>query len=331
MTCNSMNNRVKLGKIADMKKYKSVLSSLKRYVLRSLKYFLIGVLVLFFGSMVISAVLGVIFERDYDYDILAEFYPIDYEFERYTSGDSLTDLVLNYYSGIEDLPKDLKLERYKKLYLTDLDIKKWGSKERVDSIKSIENKVRSFSSEEFDKYLMKKGINIEDVFRGFPDTVTSESYYHFIWKCYFACGAPKVRVDIDLHFPFSATNATAYYEPFTNSLHLDLYSLLSYGFDQSIKQEYFYWDPSDLIEELSHAKQFKEKPMTSYSKATFGLFRSFAMSAGSYLNMFEENISWPEAYDMEAKLEGSFEHEAHVVMYKELSLYGESMTEGFGK
>lgn len=315
-----------------MKKHKTALSSLKKYFLRPIKYFVIGVLVLFFGTMVISAVLGILLERDdYDYDILAEFYPVDYEFERYTSGDSLTDMVLNYYSGIQDLPRDLKIERYRKLYLTDLDIKKWGSKQRVDSIKSIEKKVRNFSNEEFDKYLTKQGINIEEFFRGFPDTVTSESYYHFIWKCYFACGAPKVRVDTDLHFPFSATNATAYYEPFTNSLHLDLYSLLSYGFDQKNKQEYFYWDPSDLIEELSHAKQFKEKPMTNYSKATFGLFRSFAMSMGSYLNMFEENISWPEAYDMEAKLEGSFEHEAHVVMYKELSLYGESMTEGFGK
>lgn len=273
--------------------------------------------VIFFASMGISALVGLVFERgEYSYDPIYEVNLLGPKNSHYTSGDSITDAIINYYAGVSDLDKEMRAEIYrisffrsfpeseKAKFLIDSDIK--------ETISFMEN-----------NHLLS-----DSLFKGFPDSLESDFYYYFIWNTYFLCGSPKIKFSAKAPFPFSTTKASAYYNPFSKVLFLG--SVAPAYSDEIEEEEYFYWSPREFMEELAHAKQFKEKPFTSYAGATWGLTRSLFVSFWSRVNPFLEDKDWASSYQEEYKIKGSFEHEAHDEIFPCFYDIGSFMSEGEG-
>ncbi len=283
-----------------------------KWFLKKIKLLLIFLPVLFFGSMGVSVLLGVIFERgDYDYE---DVYDLSSK-SSYTSGDSLTDIVLNYYSGVSDLPSSVKAEIYRVSLLKDF------GEESLYSLDTI-------SQEGMRSFIERNRIPLEEMFTPFPDSIESYMYYNFVWNTYLSCGKPKIRFSHRTPFPFSVAGVSGYYNPFSKVLFMEnVCPLFSCEiFDQ---EEYFYWSTGLFLEELAHAKQFKEKPFTSYAKANWGLVRSLYKSICANCNPFLEDKSWSDAYKDEYNIKGSFEYEAHKDIYFELSQAGLEMGKFF--
>lgn len=271
--------------------------------------------IVFFVSIGISALLGFLFERgEYDYDSIYKICLLDPESSKYSSGDSITDVILNYYSGLSDFPDEMKAEIYKNNLISDFTESSW--------IKDLKDKDPKQTLD----YLKGSGINLDSYFTSFPDSIDYNYYYQFVWNTYFRCGSPKIRFSSKVPFPFSETKASAYYNPFSKVLFLNnLVPLYSNEIDE---EEYFFWSPRDFLEELSHAKQFKEKPFTSYFSATWGLLRSFYNSSVTRLNPFLPDSSWAESYQDEYHKYGSFENEAHSIIFPHIYEIGCAVGEG---
>ena len=114
--------------------------------------------------------------------------------------------------------------------------------------------------------------------------------------------------------------ADAFYDPINNRIFLS--KLLERNGD-SLKVNRYYcytWNPDLFLEELGHAKQFKDKPASSLSKYLSGMANSRFVSFWSFVS-FEKNKDWSSAYSLEYIRRGSFEREAHLELgglYKQM-------------
>jgi len=255
--------------------------------------------------------------------------PYDFSFEvmkpsspqvaSYTSGDKETDIIVNYFAGYIDLPREWKVAQVYADTLNSVFRNISGSINRADSVRKIYNMLSSQSYREFDDILLAKGIDIEKRFTYVPDSIEKEkinrqSLYHIVWQLYFASGSPVLRYRPSSQgFIFTLVEVDAIYDPFKGRLLLvDLYKDC-YVKDESWRYYRCYeWDADVFLEEMGHAKQFKERPCSSISRATYGLVNSLGNSILSRLDIFDHHVdTWDEAYQHEYRRHNSFEYEAH--------------------
>lgn len=273
---------------------------------RVILYLTVLPVLLFVILWTLLSVYGFIFEKG-DYNLSLEtFSLLSPKTSDYSSGDLETDIIVNYYAGKKDVGRDWKVMQFYQDTLFQLNNSISGSDEKKDSIVGIINKFKSMSYEEFDKYLMERSLDIEKRFYFASDSVNREVTYQTIWKIYLSLGSPKLKYCPNSKV-FPMQYADSFYDPFNQKILLT--KLLDANID-SIKNCYT-WNPDIFLEELGHAKQFKEKPARSLSKYFYGMLYSRLVSAWSYVSE-EKNKSWNSAYSSEYIRRGSFEREAHL-------------------
>ncbi len=274
---------------------------------------------LFFAVWISIALYGFLFERG-EYDLSVEtFSLLSPDASNYTSGDKETDMIVNYYAGKEDISREWKVMQFYQDTLSRLET---AFRTRVsirDSVQSVIEEIESMSYQEFDIHLLGKGIDIEKRFYFAPDSLNSTATYQTIWKVYLSLGAPKLKYCPNSN-SFPMQYADAFYDPLNNRIFLA--KLLERNTD-SLKNNRYYcytWNPDLFLEELGHAKQFKDKPATSLSKYIYGMFNSRLVSLRSFLS-YADNQTWSDAYGLEYIRRGSFEREAHLELggsYKQM-------------
>lgn len=274
---------------------------------------------LFFSIWILIALYGFLFERG-EYDLSVEtFSLLSPDASNYTSGDKETDMIVNYYAGKQDISREWKVMQFYQDTLSRLET---AFRVRVsirDSIQSVIKKIESMSYQEFDTHLLNKGIDIEKRFHFAPDSLNGTATYQTIWKIYLSLGAPRLQYCPNSN-SFPMQYADAFYDPVNNRIFLS--KLLERNVD-SLKNNRHYcytWNPDLFLEELGHAKQFKDKPATSLSKYIYGMFNSRFVSLWSFLS-YADNQTWSSAYGLEYIRRGSFEREAHLELggsYKQM-------------
>ena len=274
---------------------------------------------LFFAIWILIALYGFLLERG-EYDLSVEtFSLLSPDASNYTSGDKETDMIVNYYAGKQDISREWKVMQF---YQDTLSLLETVFQNRIyirDSIQSVIEEIESMSYQEFDTHLLNKGIDIEKRFYFAPDSLNSTATYQTIWKVYLSLGAPKLKYCPNSK-SFPMQYADAFYDPINNRIFLA--KLLERNGD-SLKNNKYYcytWNPDLFLEELGHAKQFKDKPATSLSKYIYGMFNSRFVSLWSLFS-HAENKTWSGAYGLEYIRRGSFEREAHLELggsYKQM-------------
>ncbi|MBP6855349.1 MAG: hypothetical protein KBD26_00040 [Candidatus Pacebacteria bacterium] len=305
--------------------YKSYFSSLlfwstvRRNIYRILWRVILFFILSFFGAWILVALYGFLFERG-EYDLSVEtFSLLSPDASNYTSGDPETDMIVNYYAGKQDISREWKIMQFYQDTLFRLELSIYGTGKVRDSIKNVIKKIESMSYEEFDIDLIKRGIDIEERFHFAPDSLNSTATYQTIWKIYLSLGAPKLKYCPNSK-SFPMQYADAFYDPINNRIFLS--KLLERNGD-SLKVNRYYcytWNPDLFLEELGHAKQFKDKPASSLSKYLSGMANSRFVSFWSFVS-FEKNKDWSSAYSLEYIRRGSFEREAHLELgglYKQM-------------
>ncbi len=278
-------------------------------------YLTLAPLVLFVVLWIVIFLYGNLFERG-EYDVSVEIFSLlSPETIHYTSGDPETDIIVNYYAGKEDVGRDWKVMQFYQDTLFRLNNSISGSDEKKDSIKRVIRRFESMSYDEFDEYLLVKGVDIGKRFYFASDSLNRDATYHAIWKIYLSLGAPKLTYCPNSKV-FPMQYADAFYDPFHDRILLT--KLLEEHIDSI--QNCYVWNPDLFLEELGHAKQFREKPATSLSKYFYGMLHSGLVSIWSCISE-EKNKSWNGAYGMEYIRRGSFEREAHLELgglYKQM-------------
>lgn len=229
----------------------------------------------------------------------------------YTSGDSTTDMIVNYFAGKQDLPLTLKAEI---LLYHELDICEKLINGKQDSFARAGKYLSSvYDTISIPRYIaLKKSIGkpVEDHFSWIPDSVSRDALYYAVWKTYFESGAPLLEIRPDPHsVPSYYFGASMYYEP----LQRKLYFQDPFFTDKTD----FSWSLDNFLEELGHAKQFDERPWTSYISSTYGLCRTAARSLLCYAKKGRVR-PLSDSYNREYTEAGSFEYEAHSVIGTEL-------------
>lgn len=302
---------------------------------------------LFILSWSIVALYGRFFEKeeyDFSFEVLK---PMSPESTRYTSGDRETDIIVNYFAGYKDIPREWKVLQFYNDTLENLKEGIHGTQYRIDSFKNLYYGIKNLSPKEFDKLLLSKGVDIADRFIFVPDQIEKkiekgqigkngnvlkidsvwseeinrESLYHIVWQLYFASNSPKLRYgESGGGLLFSWVDPDAMYDPLHKKLILlDLYTDKC---SRGICRTKYEWNTDLFLEELGHAKQFMEKPCSSLSGATKGLMLSLWRSIRSHFKIIHRDPrSWSRAYNREYYISDSFEYEAHTILgdkYKNL-------------
>ncbi len=281
------------------------------YLVRCLWYICtyIGIAVLLLG---LTALFNVYHEKNSPYDFSTELFDVrSIQVGAYTSGDSVTDMIVNYFAGKQDLPLTLKAEI---LLYHELDICEKLINGKQDSFARAARYLSSvYDTISISRYIaLKKSIGkpVEDHFSWVPDSVSRDALYYAVWKTYFESGAPLLEIRPDPHsVPSYYFGASMYYEP----LQRKLYFQDPFFTDKTD----FFWSLDNFLEELGHAKQFEERPWTSYVSSTYGLCRTAARSLLCYAKKGRIR-PLSNSYDWEYTEAGSFEYEAHSVIGTEL-------------
>lgn len=129
---------------------------------------------------------------------------------------------------------------------------------------------------------------------------TSDNIYELVWQMEKETGNPKIRFTAeDLHFiPMSSPNGTKHYDPVSNTIFID---------PSDISPNMRYSSFNDLAAELSHGKQFKERPLGTtmqYVADVAGVLKRGGLSMDKLTKEYQKLYDTP----------GSFEHDAHKVI-----------------
>jgi hypothetical protein len=128
-----------------------------------------------------------------------------------------------------------------------------------------------------------------------------KNLHDVLWKFEKDYGSPNIRWSIegqDLSGFNSGKHRRSYYNPLTNTINLAA-ETISLDFSE------------DFIAEISHAKQFHEKPVSSYVMATTGHAKTLYSSITSNTDYQEEYF---KLYDQK----GTLEYEAHDIIEEQI-------------
>jgi hypothetical protein len=129
-----------------------------------------------------------------------------------------------------------------------------------------------------------------------PNQVSLEDAYRLVWELESECGNPKIRFTTeDIGFtPISDFSESAHFDPLTNTIYIEFVNLI----------------PSNngaVFAELSHGKQFHEKP---YSEVFHFMQDVLTMVKDSGFNLKKMGKEWKKKYNTP----GTVEHDAHSVI-----------------
>ncbi len=268
-------------------------------------WLLFGVCTIFLCASILSKQ-----EMKHEYDFSVELFDLRSAHEgKYTSGDSITDVFMNYFSGKYDLPLEMKA---KILYYKEKEVLEYLTKDTSSMRDTYIEVLHIYNSWDIQTYISiinRSDKNIEKHFTWIPDSINRDALYHAVWKIYFECGSPKIKVDLEPNSQFLYRfGIDEHYDPFSNTMYI-----------HSPYEEYaldFSWHIAPFFEELGHSKQFKERKWSSYISYCKGVCRTFYRKK-RYEKYRTIDISIENSYNIEYTKEGSFEYEAHsVLMYK---------------
>ncbi|MEZ6209083.1 MAG: hypothetical protein R3B64_00725 [Candidatus Paceibacterota bacterium] len=243
-----------------------------------------------------------------------------------TSGDKNTDIVMNFFSGKEDLPQDLKLEILYEDSLTSLKkrMSQVGTTDRNEVFTKYE-KMKSMSMSEFEEELVYDGVDIDKMFHFVPDTLDRSLLYEAVWSLYYLYGAPKIRFEPREKVFLYHFGIDAFYSPLKKELTLkQIY--------KHEKREYIF-SLDNYFDELAHARQFDVAPCRSILLGTQGIIRSFFRSIARNIRFayfehkeFRGSVNTSKrilmmnektlngSYQPEYSKEGTLEYEAHILI-----------------
>mgnify|MGYP000384981564 CR=1 FL=1 len=232
----------------------------------------------------------------------------------YGHSDPETDMVMNFLSGKIDLPLDVKFNLIKKA-----EIHFWEIAEKYDLDSSATDQLKKYENITLEEYEKEYG-KIDTIFGVFKDNFDIEKY-DAIWKMHRKNGNPDVRF-----FDYNDKEARVLYknkehsiEEDRKSLYRAYYNPMSNTINVSWVRSLYNYSPEkmkdfileDWIAELSHAKQFQEKPFASMQE---GLVSGVRMA----MNALSHGESFYSAQLREYETEGSLENEAHTIIEAEL-------------
>lgn len=258
----------------------------KRYLTQYLTYLARGAI---FCVLYSSIMVGLLFvtililtkrERNIPYDFSTELLDVRGMVSgSYTSGDSTTDRIVNYFAGKQDLPQELKASIWYYFW---------------------EERTSGIEHDREDSCFVDIAMHH---FSWIPDSVNRDALYYAVWKIYFESGAPLLSIDPEpSHAPWYYFGVDAWYDPIFCTLHMQR-PFEEFSFDLR-------WSTDCFFEELAHAKQFEERPWSAYSSLAVGLTRTLKCWF-SRKEKSGKKISLSDAYTYEYLTENSFEYEAH--------------------
>lgn len=204
----------------------------------------------------------------------------------YIHSDEETNVVLNFITGKEDLTYKQK----ENIIKTKV---KYAAQDAIEGY-DIDNMTLDEMDE---KIFTTNGIGMRDEYgEKWVDSIfanppkINKEQYDAIWEILEETGKPNV------HWDLKSKEARAHYDPLTHTIYV---TPILFGENRNfLEREY--------LAELSHSKQFSEKPIASYLKVVksgFNMLGKFILRGGS--DSFE-SIQMEEYGE-----EGSLEHEAH--------------------
>lgn len=211
----------------------------------------------------------------------------------YEHQDERTTEIMNYLTGEAPLPEDQKIFFYRQLLRNKYAA--WGEVAPKD--------LDTFDIHQVEKHLSELNENLHRTPN--PDLVKTQLRWaipmhsqnpavtSIAWKVQKDAGAPKIRWATAAETPIaklmagSAGKGRAFYDPINNTVYL------TPGVGAEI-----------LIEEDAHAKQFNEKPLTSYARLTASWIETAIHSVREFRDL-------RTSYAQEYMQPGSLEWEAH--------------------
>ena len=207
--------------------------------------------------------------------------------ENFTHSDPETEHILNLLCGKESFTEREKL----------LICKQITEKACQEVNISIPENMDTWSMTEFiefNKKNKKPGLISDSQMEIFQEVISSNFFmknlHDVLWKFEKDYGSPNIRWFIE------GRHRASYYNSITNTINLAA-DTMALDFSE------------DFIAEMAHAKQFHEKPVSSYITVTIDYAKTLYTSITSNTSFSEEYL---KLYDQE----GTVEHEAHEIIEK---------------
>ena len=209
--------------------------------------------------------------------------------------DRDTTEILNFLTGKAPFPERFRLMVERQLVRYAASVWEVPAPENLDSMshEELRDALRAVRVEGG----MEDHMSDEDLERSLTIDTTQLMFdpdiYRAIWEAHRDNGSPRLRFaspSMDLtaeSMGYLAGPGRAFYDPVTNTIYLN---------PASFREAY--------VDELAHAQQFDEEPLTSNARGSIALLRTFVDSVRHLEDLHT-------AYQRQYGYEGSLEHDAH--------------------